>query len=72
MDIIVMSTAFNSEVVLTYNSKEEWISYASESHFVGYNETAKLKYLTHVWNEAQKLVVVVVEEEPKKATKKDK
>lgn len=70
MDIIVMSTAFNSEVVLTYNSKEEWITYASVSHFVGYNETAKLKYLTHVWNEAQKLVVV--EEEPKKATKKDK
>jgi hypothetical protein len=70
MDIIVMSTAFNSEVVLTYKSKEEWITYASVSHFVGYNETAKLKYLTHVWNEAQKLVVV--EEEPKKATKKDK
>jgi hypothetical protein len=70
MDIIVMSTAFNSEVVLTYKSKEEWIAYASVSHFVGYNETAKLKYLTHVWNEAQKLVVV--EEEPKKATKKDK
>ena len=70
MDIIVMSTAFNSDVVLTYNSKEEWITYASVSHFVGYNETAKLKYLTHVWNEAQKLVVV--EEEPKKATKKDK
>jgi hypothetical protein len=71
MDIIVMSTAFNSEVVLTYKSKEEWITYASVSHFVGYNETAKLKYLTHVWNEAQKLVVVV-EEEAKKATKKDK
>jgi hypothetical protein len=70
MDIIVMSTAFNSEVVLTYKSKEEGITYASVSHFVGYNETAKLKYLTHVWNEAQKLVVV--EEEPKKATKKDK
>lgn len=69
MDIIVMSTGFNSDVVLTYKTKEEWISYASESHFVGYNETAKLKYLTHVWNEAQKLVI---KEEPKKVTKKGK
>lgn len=69
MDIIVMSTGFNSDVVLTYKTKEEWITYASVSHFVGYNETAKLKYLTHVWNEAQKLVV---KEEPKKATKKGK
>lgn len=69
MDIIVMSTGFNSDVVLTYKTKEEWIAYASVSHFVGYNETAKLKYLTHVWNEAQKLVV---KEEPKKVTKKGK
>lgn len=69
MDIIVMSTGFNSDAVLTYKTKEEWIAYASVSHFVGYNETAKLKYLTHVWNEAQKLVV---KEEPKKVTKKGK
>lgn len=69
MDIIVMSTGFNSDTVLTYKTKEEWIAYASVSHFVGYNETAKLKYLTHVWNEAQKLVV---KEEPKKVTKKGK
>lgn len=65
MDIKVMSTGFNSDVVLTYKSKQEWLDYASPRHFVGYNETAKLKYLTHVWNEAQKLV-----EQPKPVAKK--
>lgn len=69
MDIKVMSTGFDSDAVLSYDTKEEWLAHAMPSHFVGYNETAKLKYLTHVWNEAQKLVV---KEEPKKATKKGK